>query len=133
MYFLLGPEAGPDVSRLTESQCRLEVDAQGVYLVRSETEEKVRILQTVLSDFDFSKVSSFSNRERQLFELLGEGRSMNEVADRMGVSVKTVETYRARIKVKLDVAGGLHVLRLAMEWKLLYRTTGDTAPANVAG
>ena len=133
MYFLLGPAAGPDVSRLTDSQCRLEVDAHGVYLVRSETEEKVRILQSVLSDFDFTKVDSFSDRERQLFELLGEGRSMNEIADRMGVSVKTVETYRARIKVKLDVAGGLHVLRLAMEWKLLYRTTGEAATADATG
>lgn len=127
MYFLPAPNAGADVGRLTDSQCRLEIDLHGIYLVRAETNEKVRILQAVMGDFDFTKVNSFSNRERELFELLGDGRTMNEIAGRMAVSVKTVETYRARIKAKLDVDTGLQVTRLAMEWKLLYRANREDA------
>lgn len=132
MFFFLAPDAGTDVNRLTDSQCCLEVDAQGIFLVHTGTAEKVRILQSVVSEFDFTKVDSFSRRERQLFELLGDGRSMSDIADRMSVSVKTVETYRARIKVKIDVANGLQIVRLATEWKLLHRTDGKATTAEIS-
>jgi DNA-binding NarL/FixJ family response regulator len=101
--------------------------------VHTGTTEKVRILQSVVSEFDFTKVDSFSGRERQLFDLLGDGRSMSDIADRMSVSVKTVETYRARIKVKLDVANGLQIVRLATEWKLLHRTNDNAATTETPG
>jgi DNA-binding NarL/FixJ family response regulator len=45
-----------------------------------------------------------SSRERQILQLVAEGRSTKEVATLLGISPKTVETYRARIMVKI----GLH-------------------------
>jgi DNA-binding NarL/FixJ family response regulator len=45
-----------------------------------------------------------TTREREIIQLLAEGRSNKEVADKLGISVKTVETHRAAIMRKL----GLH-------------------------
>lgn len=103
MYFSLLPDAHQSVRHFTDGQYCLETDADGVHLVYKATGQKTQIMQPAAADFDFTKVDALSSRERQVFEMLGEGRSLNEIAERMALSVKTVETYRARIKDKFDV------------------------------
>jgi DNA-binding NarL/FixJ family response regulator len=49
------------------------------------------------------RYESLSDREREIFQLVAEGRSNKEVADLLSVSVTTVETHRAHILQKLDV------------------------------
>jgi len=129
MRFILAPEAGADIGRLTDSQFGVEHDTGGVYLVDLKTGQKVQLMQPVPCEVDFTKVKSLSRRERQVFELLGDGRSMNEIAAHLSISVKTVETFRERIRQKLEATNGLHVLRLATEWKLLSGTNGNSEPS----
>jgi DNA-binding NarL/FixJ family response regulator len=57
-----------------------------------------------------------SNRELEVFRLLGEGLETAQVAARMHVSPKTVETYQARIKEKLRLESGKELIRLATTW-----------------
>lgn len=45
-----------------------------------------------------TRMETLSDRELQAFELIGQGFSTHEVAERMKISAKTVETYRVRIK-----------------------------------
>lgn len=52
-------------------------------------------------------VRDLSAREREVLIALGEGLTVSECADRMGLSVKTVSTYRTRILEKLSDAGVL--------------------------
>lgn len=59
---------------------------------------------------------SLSPREREVLRLLGHGRSTREIAEELAVSVKTVDTHRARIKEKLGAADGAEVVRFATEW-----------------
>jgi DNA-binding CsgD family transcriptional regulator len=47
--------------------------------------------------------SSLTGRERQVLRLLAEGQRTREIADILGISAKTVETYRARIMLKLGI------------------------------
>ena len=54
---------------------------------------------------------------------------MNEIANHLALSVKTLETYRARIKQKLDAASGSHITRLATQWNLLSGTNGKSEPS----
>jgi two-component system response regulator NreC len=49
------------------------------------------------------KYDSLSEREREVFQLVAEGRSNKEVAELLAISLATVETHRARILEKLDV------------------------------
>lgn len=57
-----------------------------------------------------------SDRELEVFELTGLGKTTNEIAEKLHVSVKTVESYRARIKEKLDLKSANDLLRRAVQW-----------------
>jgi DNA-binding NarL/FixJ family response regulator len=51
-----------------------------------------------------SPLEQLSNRELEVLQLIGRGLSTRQVAAGLGVDVKTIETYRARIKVKLNLS-----------------------------
>ena len=57
-----------------------------------------------------------SDREMEVFRLRGQGRSPKEIADRLGVSVKTVGSYDARIKEKLGLDDAGELVREAVLW-----------------
>lgn len=61
-------------------------------------------------------VASLSNRELEVFELIGRGLTMREIADRLNRSIKTIETHRERLKRKLSLDGPNELLRRAMQW-----------------
>jgi DNA-binding NarL/FixJ family response regulator len=56
------------------------------------------------------QVEALSNRELEVFRLLGTGLGTREIASRLGVAISTVETYRAGIKRKLGLANNSEVL-----------------------
>jgi len=57
-----------------------------------------------------------SDRELEVFELTGRGESTKEIAEKLHVSIKTVESYRARIKEKMDLKSANDLLRRAVQW-----------------
>jgi DNA-binding NarL/FixJ family response regulator len=57
-----------------------------------------------------------SDRELEVFELTGRGESTKDIAKKLHVSVKTVESYRARIKEKMDLKSANDLLRRAVQW-----------------
>ena len=61
-------------------------------------------------------VESLSDRELQVFRLYGEGVGTNEIAAKLGLSSKTVETHRANIKEKLHLKTADALLRTAIDW-----------------
>ncbi|MFO1449260.1 MAG: response regulator transcription factor [Opitutaceae bacterium] len=58
-----------------------------------------------------------SDRELEVFNLRGQGLGAKEVADRLGVSVKTVGSYDARIKEKLGLSDAGELMREAVLWR----------------
>lgn len=59
-----------------------------------------------------------TDRELQVFELIGQGNSTRRIAERTQISIKTVESYRARIKRKLGLDTGAELVQAAVEWNL---------------
>jgi DNA-binding NarL/FixJ family response regulator len=57
-----------------------------------------------------------AERELQVFEFTGRGLNTREIAEQLHIDVKTVETYRARIKEKLNLKSGSELLQLAIRW-----------------
>jgi DNA-binding NarL/FixJ family response regulator len=57
-----------------------------------------------------------SDRELEVFELIGKGHEVHEISSALGVSPKTVETHRTNIKDKLKLKNARHVARLAVQW-----------------
>ena len=63
-----------------------------------------------------SPLSNLTDRELEVFELIGRGLSASAIAEAMGVSFKTVATYRANIKAKLNLEDAGALIRLAATW-----------------
>lgn len=57
-----------------------------------------------------------ADRELEVFELTGRGLSTREIAGQLRIDVKTVDTYRARIKEKLNLKSSSELLQLAIRW-----------------
>jgi DNA-binding NarL/FixJ family response regulator len=61
-------------------------------------------------------VEELSDRELEVFRLLGQGMDTRSVATNLHISIKTVQAYCARIKDKLDLANATELLREAVRW-----------------
>jgi DNA-binding NarL/FixJ family response regulator len=57
-----------------------------------------------------------SDRELQVFDLTGQGLNTGEIAVRLNIAVKTIETYRARIREKLKLRNASELLQSAISW-----------------
>ena len=65
-------------------------------------------------DVQDSPLSELTDRELVIFRMLGLGLSVREIAERLNLSTKTVDTYRDRIKEKLNLKTSLELLRYAV-------------------
>jgi DNA-binding NarL/FixJ family response regulator len=76
------------------------------------------LLHTVVGDQakNRSPIDQLSNRELQAFELMGQGLTTDEIAAKMHVSRKTVDTYRSRIKEKLRTESIPDLIQRAVRW-----------------
>ena len=76
-------------------------------------------------DFGTSKangVDSLSDRELEIFELIGRGKSTRAVADELHLSIHTIETHRENIRAKLKLKNGSELIRSAVQWVLESRS-----------
>ncbi|MBB5341340.1 response regulator [Tunturiibacter gelidoferens] len=69
-----------------------------------------------------SRISTLSDRELEVFCLIGEGRGTREIAEELHLSIKTVETYQAHIKEKLRLHSGRELIQHAIQWKIDEKT-----------
>lgn len=67
-------------------------------------------------------IHTLTDRELMIFQAIGEGLSSLEIAERLHLSVKTIETYRARIKERLSLGTSADLLRYALRWTLERRS-----------
>lgn len=65
---------------------------------------------------DASPLGKLSNRELHVLELIGRGMGTRAIAEQLQVSVKTVESYRARLKDKMNLRSGTELTRFAVHW-----------------
>ena len=63
---------------------------------------------------------SLSEREHQVFQLIASGKSTSEIANELNLSVKTISTYRLRIREKTDLKGTAEIVRYAMGHQLQF-------------
>jgi len=70
-------------------------------------------------DYSRSPVDRLSDRELEVLQLIGKGHDMRDIAKGLNLSSKTVETHRAHIKEKLNLANAREVTRFAANWLML--------------
>jgi len=116
----------------------LRAGAQGYVMKQEATQEVLTAVRTVLAGDIYlscrmaarllrkftttkpptrsSAFKSLTDRELEVLQLLGGGLSTKQIADELSLSVKTVETYREHLKVKLGLASGPQLAHYAFQW-----------------
>jgi DNA-binding NarL/FixJ family response regulator len=69
-----------------------------------------------------SSIADLSDRELEVFRLIGEGHSTRQIAEELHISVKTVESYQAHIKEKLSLRSSRELMQHAIQWSMNERT-----------
>ena len=91
-----------------------KVAAGEVYL---GTRMSARVLESFSSGAQPQRgVSQLTDRELEVFQLIGQGRGTREICARLGLGVSTIDTYRARIKAKLNFESGSQLTHEAIRW-----------------
>ncbi len=118
----------------------LRAGAQG-YIMKQEASEKVLLaLRRILSNEIYvserianrmlqrfigspnegrpSSIADLTDRELEVFRLIGEGHSTRQIAEQLHISVKTVESYQAHIKEKLSLRSARELVQHAIQWSI---------------
>jgi len=79
---------------------------------------KHRVVHPATGGTRGSPCEVLSDRELEVFQLLGDGLATRQIADKLKLSPKTVERYRENIKDKLNLANAAELVHRATEWVL---------------
>ncbi len=110
---------------LTKKGTSAEVAEALGKILRGERVVGERVLRQSGAGDGAGVLDALSDRELQVFRLLGGGLGSAEIAARLNLSVKTVSTYRERLKLKLSLSSGGSLERAAYEFAL---THADVLP-----
>lgn len=89
----------------------------GTYLSDNITDKLLMSMSTGGKDAGTkSPLDLLSDRELEVFELTGHGLGAQDIADRMHISPKTVQSYQTRIKNKLNLDSARELVRRAVQW-----------------
>jgi DNA-binding NarL/FixJ family response regulator len=115
----------------------LRAGASGYLMKHEATDKIVRAIRTVASGGTFvseavsarlvqrvaaggavssSPLDALTNRELHVLQLLGRGLGTRAIAEQLHVSIKTIESYRARLKDKMKLHSGTELVRFAVKW-----------------
>lgn len=76
------------------------------------------LAESVLKN-DTDEPEEISNREKEVLELVASGNSTKQIADKLGISVRTVESHRINMLKKMKVSNTAELIKKAMEMKLI--------------
>jgi DNA-binding NarL/FixJ family response regulator len=93
-----------------------QVLAGQIYVSDKMSSRILEIFSGRKNETESSPVGKLSDREFEVFQLIGQGVSTREIAEQLHLSVKTVEVHRANIKVKLALKTAIELVRYAVRW-----------------
>jgi DNA-binding NarL/FixJ family response regulator len=70
-----------------------------------------------------SSIADLSDRELEVFRLIGEGHGTRQIAEELHLSIKTVESYQAHIKEKLSLRSARELMQHAIQWNMNEKST----------
>lgn len=117
MGYVMKQEAGDKVA--TAIQHLLQGD---IYLSGRMKEKMLHGFVNKKQDRMVFAMETLSDREREVFQLIGDGYSTREIAQRLGLSSKTIDSYREHLKLKLGVPSGAELVRHAVQWVRMEKT-----------
>ncbi len=87
-----------------------------IYVSDAMRQKVLRDLTQPNADIKSTPMERLSDRELEVFRMIGEGKGTREIAQALNLSIKTIETYRAHIKEKLSIKSAAELARVAVNW-----------------
>lgn len=87
-----------------------------LYLSDKMKEKMLHSLVRSRKDEVVFSIDTLSDRELEVFQLIGNGFSTRQIADKLNLSVKTIDSYREHLKLKLRLEKGSDLVRHAIQW-----------------
>ena len=87
-----------------------------IYVSKAMSSQMLKLAFRSSGEDTRTGTETLSLRELEVFELIGRGNSTREIAEQLHLSVKTIETYRAHIKDKLQLRSGTELMQHAIHW-----------------
>lgn len=88
-----------------------------IYLSENEKKRIKELLQGDSENSDnFTTISTLSDRQLQIFSLIGKGLGTVEIAKRLNLSIKTIDTHKENIKAKLHCSSSAELRQMAINW-----------------
>lgn len=107
-----------DASRTIIHAIRAVLDG-GLYLSEGMTNRVLtRSVGSRRQDDGCSPIERLSNREIEIFEMIGRGLTSREIAEKLDVSQRTIDTHRENIKQKLEIKNAVELTKHAVHWVL---------------
>lgn len=107
-----------DASRTIIHAIRTVLDG-GIYLSERMTNRMIaRSVSPVRPAKVCSPVERLSDREVEIFEMIGNGLTSREIATELDVSQRTIDTHRENIKQKLNLKNAVELMKHAVQWVL---------------
>ena len=72
--------------------------------------------KSIKGEVDNTPVDLLSDRELEVLEYVGEGLTTREIAGKTNLGIKTIETYKSKIKEKLELKNSNQLIKFAVEW-----------------
>jgi len=88
----------------------------GVYLSEAMSGRLLRSVANPKGRNTGSPLQTLTDRELEVFQLIGQGQTTEEIAKRLSLSPKTVDVHRAHIKEKLQIKSGTALIHQAVQW-----------------
>jgi len=76
------------------------------------------IAQAIGSKVAHGGTEALTDRELQIFQLIGRGKSTREIAQELSISVHTIDSHREHIRTKLDLHNGTELIQRAVQWHI---------------
>jgi DNA-binding NarL/FixJ family response regulator len=102
----------------TVIEAMLSILSGDIYLSPRMTRRLLKQVARTEKGHEGTSIEQLTDRELEVFDLIGRGLTTREIAGRLHLSVKTVETYRDNIKEKLGLTNSAELVRHAVHWVL---------------
>ena len=87
-----------------------------IYLSEGTTSRILKNITDGKSSVGAPALSNLTDRELEVFQLIGKGKTTREIAETLKLGLTTIDTYRARIKEKLNLRNATELIHQATDW-----------------
>lgn len=111
--FIMKAEAVDDIITAVR-----KVASGEIYLSSKMQSKMIEIMTSGRKNSNLNPIDILSDRELEVFQMIGNGMKTKQIAEKLGLSVKTIETYKSHLKLKLQLRDGVELIQRAVEWEM---------------